>query len=67
MKEDIKKLIEENPVALATVCSDGNPNVIPIAFAKVVSDNEIVITDNFMIQTRENLQSNKKCLFVCLE
>ncbi len=63
MKEDIKKLIEENPVALATVCSDGNPNVIPIAFAKVVSDNEIVITDNFMIQTRENLQSNKN---VCL-
>ena len=59
MKEDIKKLIEENPIALATVCSDGNPNVIPVAFVKVVSEKEIVITDNFMKQTRENLQKNK--------
>lgn len=36
--DEIKKMIEENPLAFATVDSDGKPNVIGVAFVKVVSD-----------------------------
>ncbi len=34
---EIKKVIEENPLAFATVDYDGNPNVIGVAYVKVVS------------------------------
>lgn len=59
---EIKKIIEENAVAFSTV--DNNlPNVIGVAFVKVVSDNQILITDNYMKQTKENLEKNNN---VCL-
>ena len=35
------------------------PNVIAVAFCKVITDNQVLITDNFMKKTRENLESNK--------
>lgn len=55
---DAKKLIEENPVALATIDEHNKPNVIAVAYVKVVSKDQILITDNYMKQTRENLQKN---------
>lgn len=58
-----KKLIEKNPVAFATVDSNGKPNVIGVAYVKVVSKNQILITDNYMKQTKENLEKNDN---VCL-
>lgn len=58
-----KKLIEENPLAFATVNDAGNPNVIGVAYVKVVSKNQILITDNYMKQTKENLEKNSN---VCL-
>lgn len=61
--KETKNLIEENPVSFATVDGESNPNVIGVAYVKVVSDNEIVITDNFMKQTRENIIANSN---VCL-
>lgn len=59
----IKKLIEEHPLAFATVDVAGNPNVIAVACVKVVSKNQILITDNYMKQTKENLEKNNN---VCL-
>ena len=59
----VKKIIEENPVAFATVDKIGKPNVNAIAYAKVVSKNQIIITDNYMQQTKENLNDNNN---VCL-
>ncbi len=60
-----KELIESNPIALSTVNKDGSPNVIAIACAEVVSANQILITDNFMQQTVENLKvDNRVCLAV---
>jgi predicted pyridoxine 5'-phosphate oxidase superfamily flavin-nucleotide-binding protein len=53
-----KNIIENNPVALSTINSDGTPNVIAVACVKVVSKNQILITDNFMKQTRENILAN---------
>lgn len=55
---EIKKVIEENPVAFATVDGAGNPNVIGVAYVKVVSENQVLITDNYMKQTKENIEKN---------
>lgn len=57
--KEIKELIENNPLSLATVDGEGKPNVIGVAYAKIVSDDEIIITDNYMNKTKKNLQTNK--------
>ncbi|MBR9692119.1 pyridoxamine 5'-phosphate oxidase family protein [Candidatus Woesearchaeota archaeon] len=62
MKEEVKKIIEENPVSLATVNLDGKPNVNVVAFVKV-KDEKLIITDNHMSQTKENILANPN---VCL-
>jgi len=60
-----KNLIEENPVALTTITQNNKPNIIGTAFAKVVSENEIIITDNYMNRTIEDIkQNNNVCLAV---
>ncbi len=62
---DAKQIIENNPVALSTIDNNNKPNVIAVAYVKVVSDNQILITDNFMKQTKENLiVNNNVCLAV---
>ena len=58
MNTAIKKIIEENPISLSTINTNNTPNVIAVAFAKVVSENQIVITDNYMSQTKENIKKN---------
>lgn len=60
-----KKIIEENYVAFATVDKKCKPNVISVACVKVVDRNKVLITDNFMRHTRENLLiNNNVCLAV---
>ena len=59
MKEEIKKIIEENPVAFATIDSEGNPYVIAVAFVKV-KDEKIIITNNYMKTTLENIRKKPK-------
>ncbi|KKP32785.1 MAG: hypothetical protein UR22_C0006G0004 [Parcubacteria group bacterium GW2011_GWC2_32_10] len=62
---EYKNLIEENPIAFATITEDNKPNVIGTAFAKIVSENEILLTDNYMSQTIiDILQNNNVCLTV---
>ena len=41
----IKKIIQQNPISVASVGRDGKPNISVVAFAKVVSENEIIITE----------------------
>lgn len=62
MEEEIKKIIEENPMALATSDQNGNPHVIAVAYVKV-KDEKIVITNNCMETTIKNLKKNQN---VCL-
>jgi len=59
----VKKIIEMNPIAFATV-DNKKPYVIAVAFCKVVSDDEILITDNFMEQTIKNIKKNKSVALV---
>ena len=54
----IKSIIENNPLALATVNANNTPNVIGVACVKVISKDQILITDNFMKQTRKNILTN---------
>src|SRR3989338_8564345 len=60
---EIKNLVENNPVALATITLENKPNVIGVASVKVVSENQVLITDNYMNQTVKDIQNNKN---VCL-
>jgi predicted pyridoxine 5'-phosphate oxidase superfamily flavin-nucleotide-binding protein len=56
MEEEIKKIIEKNPVALSTVSREGKPYVIAVASVKV-KDDKIIITDNYMGRTINNLKN----------
>ena len=64
INKTIKKIIEGNPVAFATVDKNNKPNVIAVASVKV-EDSKIIITDNYMSKTRSNLLKNSSiCLAV---
>jgi predicted pyridoxine 5'-phosphate oxidase superfamily flavin-nucleotide-binding protein len=56
---EAKKLIEENPVAIAT-CVFDKPNISVAAYIKVIDDNTLVITDNYMAKTVSNINKNNK-------
>jgi predicted pyridoxine 5'-phosphate oxidase superfamily flavin-nucleotide-binding protein len=61
--KEIKDLIENNAVAIATVTEENSPNVIGVAFVKVINDDSVLITDNYMNQTIKDIIGNKN---VCL-
>jgi predicted pyridoxine 5'-phosphate oxidase superfamily flavin-nucleotide-binding protein len=63
INEEQKQLIENNAVAVATVDESGNPHCIAVAAVKVISPNQVLITDNFMNQTPKNIQFNTKAAF----
>jgi len=46
--------------SVATADKDGMPNVVPIAFAKVLSDDEILLVDNFLDKTKANIKADPK-------
>jgi uncharacterized protein len=60
MKEIIAKMT--NPI-VATATRDGKPNAIPIAYFKVITDEEIMFMDNFMNKTRANIEENPLVAF----
>jgi predicted flavin-nucleotide-binding protein structurally related to pyridoxine 5'-phosphate oxidase len=55
--ENVKKVLTENMWDVAT-CSDGEPNVVPVAFKDVTEDGKLVIGDVFLETTLKNIQSN---------
>ena len=60
-----KSLIEENTVVMATVMMDGKPNAICVGSVKVVGDDRLLITDNYMNQTVKDIQGiNNVCLII---
>jgi predicted pyridoxine 5'-phosphate oxidase superfamily flavin-nucleotide-binding protein len=62
---EIKNFIESNPVAFAMVTEDNKPNVIGVAFVKVVSNDQVLVTDNYMNQTIKDISQNANvCLVV---
>ena len=43
---------------VATADSDGKPNSVPVNLAKIISQNQIMLVDNLMVKTRENIEQN---------
>lgn len=65
INEELKNLIETNPLGFASVDKDSNPHCIAVAYVKVVSENQILITDAHIIITVENIKNNPRvCLVV---
>ncbi len=59
ISDEAKKLIENNPVAIST-CSMDKPNISVAAYVKVLPDEKLLITDNYMTTTVSNLHKNGK-------
>lgn len=55
--ENIKDKIEKSTIAVATVTPEGNPHAIAIMYAKV-SEGKVIITNNYMKTTIENIKNN---------
>lgn len=58
ISKEAKELIENSAIALATIDKDGNPHCIAVASVKFVSDNQFLVTDNYMVNTSKNIQKN---------
>ena len=55
----MKEIVEKSKgFAVATATKEGNPNVVPIAFGKVLSEDEILLMDIFMQKTEANIKAN---------
>lgn len=61
--ENIKHLLEKSIVAFGTTNKNLKPNVNAVACCRVVSQNQVLITDNYFNKTRSNLAENDQ---VCL-
>ncbi len=57
INKKIKNMIESNPLALATVNSENKPHIIVVSCVKIINWN-IIITDNYMRKTKENILIN---------
>lgn len=57
--KELKKLLEENALAFATVNEAGGPHCITIENVKVIFKNRIIIGDCYMVETIKNIQRNK--------
>lgn len=51
------KTIEENSVAIASATKEGKPNIAVAAFVKV-KEGQIIVTDNYMKKTIDNIKEN---------
>ena len=64
--EGLREAIENSIITLATVTPEGNPYAILVMYAKL-KDDKIIITDNYMETTVNNLTNNKKVCIVFSE
>lgn len=57
LNENVVKLLKASMWDLAT-CSNGEPNVVPVAFKDVTEDGKLVVGDVFLETTLKNIQAN---------
>lgn len=61
MNNRVRELLtQQRTVILATSTADGVPNVVPIHSTSIIDDENILISDQFMRKTLENLKANPK-------
>lgn len=58
--DKVKALFDrQNHVAVGTASSEGVPNVSVVFWKKILDEDTIIIIDNYMKTTKENIQKNK--------
>lgn len=57
LNENVKKVLESSMWDLAT-CSNGEPNVVPVAFKFVTDDGKLAVGDVFLDTTLKNINAN---------
>ena len=65
--EDMKNIVGTavRPFIFATASKDGKPNGVPIGFVKLLSDDELMLVDNFMQKTHQNVIENPVAAVTC--
>jgi len=63
ISKEAKKLIEGNPVAMATA-SLLEPDIAVLADVKVLNENQLLIGDNYLTKTVSNIEKNDKVSLV---
>lgn len=58
--KELKRLIEENAMSFSTLDGDGKIHTIAVGFAKVVNERQLVITDNYMSKTINNINRDSR-------
>jgi len=65
---EVKKAVSQQEVfPVATSNQDRIPNVVYIKYLKVIDDQTILIADNYLNKTRDNILNNGKIAFVVLD
>jgi predicted pyridoxine 5'-phosphate oxidase superfamily flavin-nucleotide-binding protein len=64
--DEMKEVVSKTRLfAIGTSSLAGEPNVVVIAFAKLISDDVFLLMDNFMEKTEANLQTNPRIAISC--
>ncbi|MCD6174368.1 MAG: pyridoxamine 5'-phosphate oxidase family protein [Planctomycetes bacterium] len=68
LTDEVKKAIsKQNAFPVATSSQEGIPNVAYISYLKVIDDQTVLIADNFLHKTRDNILNNGKIAFTVLD
>ncbi len=68
LTDEVKKAISnQDTFPVATSSQEGVPNVVYISYLKVIDDQTVLIADNFLNKTRDNILSNGKIAFTVLD
>ena len=59
INNEMKNLLNETAIwVLATADKKGLPNAVPIFFTKILDDGNLLLVDNFMNKTIDNIKEN---------
>ncbi len=58
INEGIKNMIENNALGFASVDENGNPHNIAVGYVQVVSKNQLLVSNNWIEETIENIKNN---------
>ena len=59
INDEMRTLLEETDIwVLATADSNGIPNAVPILFVKLMRNDRLLLVDNFMKKTVDNISVN---------
>jgi len=62
--EELKDLIEGHALGFATVDESGNPHNIAVGDVKIVSKNQVIIGDVYIVETTKNIKKNNNVSLV---